>query len=184
MLIDEKQLLSACLDGDEQAQRRFYERFAPKMYAVCLRYAPDNGTAEDYLQESFIRIFAQLKSYRGDGSLEGWIRRVVVNTCLTFLRKTDIIKHSIEIDHITQYSDDDANISDKIHAAELLDHIRALPPGFRTVFNLYAIEGYSHKEIGVLLRISEGTSKSQYARARLWLQQRLIKQSPDHDTGR
>ncbi len=181
--MDEKQLLMDCRGGDMQAQQHFYERFAPKMYAVCLRYARDKGTAEDYLQEAFIRVFSQLDSFRGEGSLEGWVRRIVVNTCLTFLRKTDLLKHSIEIDYITHYSDDDAFIPDKIHAAELLDHIRALPTGFRTVFNLYAIEGYSHKEIGVLLGISEGTSKSQYARARLWLQQRLIKQSPDQYGG-
>lgn len=177
MLMDDKQLLKDCIAGKTRAQKQLYDRFAPKMYGVCLRYSNDNGTAEDYLQEAFIRVFTQLKSFRSEGSLEGWIRRVVVNTCLSFIRKNDVMRHSIEIEQFTQLHSDDANIPDKIHADELLGCIRSLPAGFRTVFNLYAIEGYTHKEIGTLLGIKEGTSKSQYARARLWLQQRIKNQS-------
>jgi RNA polymerase sigma factor (sigma-70 family) len=175
--MDEKQLLKDCLKGDEIAQKHFYEQYAPKMFGVCLRYAKDKSTAEDYLQEAFVKVFTKLKSYRSEGSLEGWIRRVVVNCCLEQLRKSDILKYSVELNYAHQITDADANISEQIHATQLLEHIRSLPPGFRTVFNLFAIEGYSHKEIAKLLQISEGTSKSQYARARVWLQHKLEKES-------
>ncbi len=177
MLMDDKQLLKDCIAGNAKAQKQLYDRYAPKMFGVCLRYSNDNSTAEDYLQEAFIRVFTQIKSFRSEGSLEGWIRRVVVNTCLSFIRKNDVMRHSLEIEQFTQLHSDDTDIPDKIHADELLGCIRSLPTGFRTVFNLYAIEGYTHKEIGTLLGINEGTSKSQYARARLWLQQRIKKQS-------
>ncbi len=181
--MDEKQLLKDCLKGDAQAQKQFYEQFAPKMFGVCLRYAKDSSTAEDYLQEAFIRVFSRLKSYRGDGSLEGWVRRVVVNCCLEQLRKANILKYSVEINQAYQISDADANIPEQLNAAQLLEHIQSLPPGFRTVFNLFAIEGYSHKEIAALLEINEGTSKSQYARARVWLQNRLVKESGEGQNG-
>lgn len=175
--MNEKQLLKDCLRGDEKAQKHFYEQFAPKMFGVCLRYAKDSSTAEDYLQEAFVKVFTRLKSFRSEGSLEGWVRKVVVNCCLEQLRKSDILKYSVELNYAHQITDADANISEQIHATQLLEHIRSLPPGFRTVFNLFAIEGYSHKEIAELLQISEGTSKSQYARARVWLQHKLEKES-------
>jgi RNA polymerase sigma factor (sigma-70 family) len=175
--MDEKQLLEDCLRGNEKAQKHFYEQFAPKMYGVCLRYAKDSSTAEDYLQEAFVKVFARLKSYRREGSLEGWVRKVVVNCCLEQLRKSDILKYSVELNFAHQIKDTNASISEQIHATQLLEHIRSLPTGFRTVFNLFAIEGYTHKEIAELLQISEGTSKSQYARARVWLQHKLEKES-------
>ncbi|HQO48983.1 MAG TPA: sigma-70 family RNA polymerase sigma factor [Bacteroidales bacterium] len=172
--MDEKQLLTACRNGDRKAQKMLFEMFAPKMYGVCLRYAKDEDTAQDYLQEGFIRVFSHLGNFRHEGSLEGWVRRIIVNTALEKLRKTDIFKNSLEVETALNKASDGAQVIDQINTADLLQLIQSLPSGFRTVFNLYAIEGYTHQEIGDLLRISEGTSKSQYSRARQWLQQRII----------
>lgn len=172
--MDEKQLLIACRNGDRKAQKMLFEMFAPKMYGVCLRYAKDEDTAQDYLQEGFIRVFSHLGNFRHEGSLEGWVRRIIVNTALEKLRKTDIFKNSLEVETALNKASDGAQVIDQINTADLLQLIQSLPSGFRTVFNLYAIEGYTHQEIGDLLRISEGTSKSQYSRARQWLQQRII----------
>ncbi|MDP2235704.1 MAG: RNA polymerase sigma factor [Bacteroidales bacterium] len=175
--MDEGQLLKDCIEGDFKAQKRLYDAFAPKMFGVCLRYANDHDTAQDYLQEAFIRVFAHLDRFRFEGSLEGWIRKVVVNTALEKIRKVDVFKKSVEIDKINPGDYETTELQDQINASELLQLIQSLPTGFRTVFNLYAIEGYTHQEIGKLLDISEGTSKSQYARARQWLRQRLEKRA-------
>ena len=173
--MDEKQLVNACLKGDSKAQKQLYERFAPKMFGVCLRYAKDDDTAQDYLQEGFIRVFNNLDKFRFEGSFEGWIRRIVVNTALEKLRKMDVIKNSVEVEKALFKANDVEQVMDQINTGELLQLIQTLPTGFRTVFNLYAIEGYTHQEIGNMLNISEGTSKSQYSRARQWLQLRLNK---------
>lgn len=173
--MDEQQLLRDCIKGSGKAQKALYERFAPKMYAVCLRYAKDDDIAQDYLQEAFIRVFNHLGDFRFEGSLEGWIRRVVVNTALEKIRKTDVFKNSLELENVSQAEYETHALQDQLDVAELMQLIQSMPTGFRTVFNLYAIEGYTHQEIGKLLQISEGTSKSQYARARQWLRQRLEK---------
>lgn len=177
--MDERQLINACLKGDSKAQKQLYERFAPKMFGVCLRYAIDDDTAQDYLQEGFIRVFNNLDKFRFEGSFEGWIRRIVVNTALEKLRKVDVIKNSVEVEKALFTTDDVEQVMDQINAGELLQLIQTLPTGFRTVFNLYAIEGYTHQEIGKMLHISEGTSKSQYSRARQWLQLRLNKKEKE-----
>ncbi|HMM10704.1 MAG TPA: RNA polymerase sigma factor [Bacteroidales bacterium] len=179
--MDEQQLIKDCLKGDVKAQKRFYDTFAPRMYGVCLRYANDADTAKDYLQEAFIRVFNHLGQYRFEGSLEGWVRRVVVNTALEKLRKNDVLRNTTEIEVIKGMTSQQATPVDQISERELLKLIQSLPPGFRTVFNLFAIEGYSHQEIGNMLNISEGTSKSQYARARQWLMMRLGKKDTDND---
>ena len=173
--MDEKQLLNECLKGDVKAQKRLYDMFAPKMYGVCLRYAKDQDTAQDYLQEGFIRVFTHLDKFRHEGSLEGWVRRIVVNTALEKLRKMDVFKNSVEVETALNKEYDAVQLMDQINAGELLQLIQTLPTGFRTVFNLYAIEGYTHQEIATIMHISEGTSKSQYSRARQWLQQKLNK---------
>ena len=177
--MDERHLVNACLKGDSKAQKQLYERFAPKMFGVCLRYAKDDDTAQDYLQEGFIRVFNNLDKFRFEGSFEGWIRRIVVNTALEKLRKVDVIKNSVEVEKALFTTDDVEQVMDQINAGELLQLIQTLPTGFRTVFNLYAIEGYTHQEIGKMLHISEGTSKSQYSRARQWLQLRLNKKEKE-----
>ena len=168
-----EQLIRGCLNGSRNAQKQFYEYFAPKMMGVCLRYANDIEMAEDFLQEGFIKVFINLKSYRHEGSIEGWVRRIMVNTALETLRKSDVLKHSVDIETAYSVNDDFPDAVRQLTTTELLEQIQALPAGFRTVFNLFAIEGYGHKEIAEMLNISEGTSKSQYARAKIWLQKRI-----------
>ncbi len=167
------QIIRGCLKGNRKAQKQFYEHFAPKMFGVCLRYAGDVEMAEDFLQEGFIKVFSNLDSFRSEGVIDAWVRRIMVNTALEILRKNDVLKHSIDIDAAFSISDNLPDGFQQINTAELLKHIQALPAGFRTVFNLFAIEGYSHQEIAEMLEISEGTSKSQYARAKAWLQKRI-----------
>lgn len=171
--MDEKQLLEGCLAGKRSAQKQLYDRYAPKMFGVCLRYAIHRDMAEDMLQEGFIRVFSRLESYRSEGSLEGWIRKIMVNTALEVLRKRDILKYSVDIELLHEQ---DSGLTDGlIHLStqDLLNRIQELPAGFRAVFNLFAIEGYTHKEISEMLNIAEGTSKSQYSRAKAWLQKQI-----------
>ncbi|PKO97944.1 MAG: RNA polymerase [Bacteroidetes bacterium HGW-Bacteroidetes-9] len=171
--MDEKQLLKDCLDGNVHAQKRLYDLYSRKMFGVCLRYASDYNMAEDFLQEGFIRVFMKLGSYKFKGSFEGWVRRIMINTSLEILRKNDVLRYSVELNPSLDMSNDEEQVSQEIDSSVLMKHIQEMPPGFRAVFNLFAIEEVPHKEIGKLLNISEGTSKSQYARARAWLQKRL-----------
>ena len=164
--MDEQQLLKDCLKGDVHAQKRLYEKYARKMFGVCLRYAGDQPMAEDFMQEGFIRVFANLKNYRMEGSFEGWIRRIMINTSLEILRKKDIFRYASPLDNDFQVSDQAEEGEDVPDTDALVRLIQAMPAGFRAVFNLYVVENCSHKEIGQMLGISEGTSKSQYARAR------------------
>lgn len=137
---------------------------------VCLRYCDNHEEAEDVLQNGFVNVFQNIESYRGSGSLEGWIRKIMVNTALTNIRKNKKLKQNIELESVEFMLPSSNYMSESFAAKDLLKIIQTLPTGFRTVFNLYAIEGYSHKEIGDMLGISEGTSKSQYSRAKAHLQ--------------
>lgn len=164
------EIVKGCIKGQRQAQNDFYKHFARKMYAVCLRYSKDATEAEDILQDGFVKIFSHISSFKNEGSLEGWVRRIIVNTALErFRKKTPLLTSSESYEKVTDLHYD--TIESTISAKELMEIIQKLPPGYRTVFNLYAIEGYSHKEIGEMLGISEGTSKSQLARARGLLQE-------------
>ncbi len=193
--MDEDNLLKECLSGNARAQKQLYDRYSRKMYGVCLRYAPDNATAEDFLQEGFIRVFMKLKSFRSQGSLEGWMRRIMVNTALEMLRKKNIFRNSVElsksdlqagVEDEPGFSATDQDDPDMLHfSPETLNKaLSEMPQGFRTVFNLYAVDQYTHKEIGGLLGISEGTSKSQYARARSWLQKKLTETKKISNAGK
>lgn len=166
----DEQLLEAILRQDATAQRRLYEKYSRKMFGVCLRYARSREEAEDLLQDGFLKVFQKLSSFKNEGSLEGWIRRVMVNTSLDHIRQQKLQWADPET---IEEPGTDAGVIEKMNAGELLALIQQLPTGFRTVFNLYAIEGYSHREIGEMLQISEGTSKSQYARARVQLMERI-----------
>ena len=146
--------------------------FAPKMLGVCLRYAKNKQQAEDVLQDAFIKVFTKLELFKG-GSLEGWIRRIVVNTSLDDLRKNKKRMNDSPIDGIEHKVDDKNYILEKIHAEDLLLLINNMPDGYRAVFNMFAIEGYAHKEIAEELGISENTSKSQYAWAKTHLQKKM-----------
>ncbi len=167
--ITESDLIQGCLQGDRRMQEELYRRYAPKMYAVCLRYAGNAMEAEDILQEGFIKIFKKLSSFRGDGSFEGWIRRIFVNTSIEHFRRKNYLQPVTEKEENTiegKY----LSVLDTLAERDILDLIQQLSPGYRTVFNMYVIEGYTHKEIGEMLGISEGTSKSQLSRAKVILQ--------------
>ena len=161
----EPDLIQGCLNGDSKMQEELYNRFAPKMYAVCLRYSNSTETAQDLLQEGFIKIFRNLNKFRGEGSFEGWVRRIFVNTSIEYYRKkANLFSISDKDDLMAE--DNSLSALDRLAEKDIIKLVQELSPGYRTVFNLYAIEGYSHKEIGIMLNISEGTSKSQLARAK------------------
>ena len=145
------------------------------MFPICIRYIGDRAAAEDVLQDGFITLFEKIGSYKGEGSFEGWARRIFVTTALMALRKKDALKMSDELDSAKGMKAETVSQVQNIGYKELMKLIMTLPPGFRTVFNLYSIEGYSHKEIGEMLGISETTSRTQLSRARLWLQ-KMIKE--------
>jgi len=159
------QLIKDCVAGKQQAQAQLYHIFSSKMYGVCLRYAKDSTEAEDNLQEGFIKVFTNLKKFRHDGSFEGWIRRIMINVSLEKLRKQNKL---YPVEDVAIY--DSINFSDdviaKISADDLMKLVQELPPRYRLVFNLYVIEGLSHQEIAKEMTITQGTSKSNLARAR------------------
>ena len=169
----DKHLLDSCIKGDREAQRVLYDRLASRMFPVCIRYVGDRTLAEDVLQEGFITLFTKLKAYKGDGSFEGWARRIFVTTALMSLRKKDALKMSEELDAVKGMKAETTSQIQNIGYKELMELVMSLPPGFRTVFNMYAIEGYSHKEIAETLGITETTSRTQFSRARVWLQNKI-----------
>ena len=167
------QLIDSCIKGDRAAQKVLYDRLAPRMFPVCIRYVGDREQAEDILQEGFITLFTRLDTYKGDGSFEGWARKIFVTTALMELRRKDALKMSDDLETVRGMKTETVTQLQSIGYKDLMKLITQLPPGFRTVFNMYAIEGYSHKEIGEILGISETTSRTQLRRARLWLQNRI-----------
>jgi RNA polymerase sigma-70 factor (ECF subfamily) len=169
----EKQLIEGCKRGDRKAQKELYEMYSRKMMGVCLRYIGDRETARDLLQDGFIKVLTSIDSYSGNGSFEGWIRKIFVNCALEYLRKSDVLREAVGFDlSIDQIGFDDLIISE-ISASELLKLVQDLPNSLRAVFNLFAIEGYSHKEVAKMMDISESTSRSQYVRAKQLLQSRI-----------
>ncbi len=170
----EEDLINRCLKNDQKAHEVLYKRFAPKMYGVCMRFAKNQMEADDILQEGFIKVFTNLKSFRNEGSLEGWIRRTIVNTAINLYKKNLKHQKDTNLEQAEVIQNQETNSLEKLSVQELLKLIMELPTGYRVVFNLNVIEGYSHKEIGDLLEISENTSKSQLSRARLALQKKLF----------
>ena len=169
----EAEILAACKRGDRTAQKKLYDRLSPKMMAVCLRYMGTRDDAEDILQEGFITLFSRLDSYSGEGSFEGWARKIFVNTALMNLRKKDALKMSEDLESAWNVSSDGVSQIQSAGYHELLKLIAGLPTGYRTVFNLFVVEGYSHKEIAQALGITEATSRSQLQRARVMLQDKI-----------
>lgn len=165
---NELRLLNGCLAGNRIAQEEMYDYFSSTMFGICLRYSADYHTAEDLLQEGFVKVFRNLHKYRGDGSFEGWIRRIFVNTAIENYRKQNNAARIIELDSL--YNQPlEANVLHDLAAEDLMRLVQKLPNGYRMAFNLYCIEGYSHKEIAAKLNVSEGTSKSQLARSKNYL---------------
>lgn len=166
-------LLKGCRENDRQVQKRLFEKYFEKMFRICLSYCGDRIEAKDILQEAFIKIFTGLDKFDSKGSLEGWIRRIVTNTAIDFFRQKKRLIYTSTFSEETDEDESGNHFFDELTNDIILDHVRQLPDGARLVFNLFAIEGLSHKEIGKKLNISEGTSKSQYKRARGLLQKWL-----------
>lgn len=158
--------LEQCIEGDRKSQKDLYDFYSPKMFAVCLRYAKNQMDAEDILQEGFVKLFRNLAQYRGDGSFDGWVRRIFVNTAIEHVRKNKLV--SVDITDNIQNSArcTSNNALDSLFENDLKNTTSTLSDGYKTVFNMYAVEGYSHKEIADHLGITESTSKSQFSRAK------------------
>lgn len=180
---DSYHLVKDCLKGKREAQKELYELFAPTMLAVCFRYTKNMDDAENILQDGFVKVFKNLHQFKGEGELGAWVRRIMVNTSLTYLKTNRKYQHDMlfEDTPLHSVSTDDPEVA--LNAKELSELIRQLPTGFQTVFNLHAVEGYSHVEIGTMLGISDGTSRSQYYRARAllidWIDKISLKETGD-----
>lgn len=173
--MNDDKLVDKCVAGDPKGQQLLFDRFSPLMMGVVLRYVNDREKANDVLQDAFIKVFKNIKRYKKEGSLEGWIRRIVVNTALDQIRKNKKYQKHIEVDDISINLSKPSEAEEQLEAESLMYIIKQLPEGFKLVFNMYAIEGYSHKEIADKLGISESTSKSQYSRAKSTLRKLLKK---------
>jgi RNA polymerase sigma-70 factor (ECF subfamily) len=171
----EQELIEGCRNGERGFQKALYEKFCRKMMVVCLRYSKSTAEAEDILQEGFVKVFHGIKDFRQESKLETWITRIMVNTALNLQRRKLYLFPMVDVNEL-DLPEEEVSISG-INFTYLLQMIQLLPHGCQVVFNLFAIEGYNHKEIAELLGVSEGTSKSQYARARQLLQQKLLKES-------
>lgn len=181
-MISDTEIIKRCIKGERFAQEELYNKYAFVMYGLCLRYCSDKDEAKDILQEGFIKVFTNIKKFRNKGSFEGWIKRIIIHTALDYFRKRqkthlfigneDINELIIKNNNNIYYENDNDN-DDTLNEKELLSIIQNLPDGYRTVFNLYAIEEYSHKEIAKMLNISESTSKTQLFKARNMLQKKL-----------
>jgi RNA polymerase sigma factor (sigma-70 family) len=168
-----QELLAGCIAGNPKSQKMLFDMYAPKMLAVCNRYMSSMMEAEDVLQEGFIKMFNKIVDFKMEGNFEGWLRRIMVNTALDHLRARKKMQYDQSIDDVGYKLNEPELITSDINAADLLKLIKELPPGYNAVFNLFAIEGYSHKEIAEALGIAENTSKSQYSRAREYLRKKL-----------
>jgi len=171
----EESILQGCLQNDALAQRELYQRYSPKMLSVCYRFGHNREDAEDMLQEGFIKVFTQIQTFRNQGAFEGWVRRIIVHTCINHLKKNKKFNDSVDIIHATGVQVREESIPSIVQAKQIVECIRLLPIGYRTVLNLYAIEGFSHKEIAAILDIEESTSRSQYTRAKAMLEDILIR---------
>ena len=173
--LSEESMVKGCLRGNQRAQRMFYEKFAPLMYPLCLRYVREISEAEDVMISGFMKAFDKIDTYTGKGSLSGWLRRIMINQALGHLRKNKTMYLEVDLE-TADYQPQLKWSAGHLEAEDLMKLVRQLPLGYRTVFNLYAIEGYSHKEIAEILGISENTSKSQLSRARGLLQKQILRE--------
>jgi RNA polymerase sigma-70 factor (ECF subfamily) len=175
LLLIETNLIKNCIEGDRQAQSALYAMFAPKMFVVCLRYSKNREEAEEVLQEGFLKVFQFLHQFRDEGSLEGWVRKIMVNCALQRLRSNSRLAPVLNIESYNEQFVLQSNIESNISSKELLQMVMLLPPAYKMVFNLYVFDGYKHREIAEMLGISEGTSKSNLSDARTFLQKQLTK---------
>lgn len=173
----EEILIIGCQEKNPQAQQELYQRFSPKMLSVCYRYAKSREDAEDMLQEGFIKVFTQINQFEQRGSLEGWILKTIVHTCINHLKKYKKFTEHVDLIHAEALMSNQEYLPGMLQAKKIIECIRQLPIGYRTVLNLFALEGYSHREIGRLLDIEESTSRSQYTRAKTMLEDILVKKN-------
>jgi RNA polymerase sigma-70 factor (ECF subfamily) len=171
----EQAIIAGCLQNDVAAQRELYNRYSPKMLSVCYRFAQSREDGEDMLQEGFIKVFTQMHTFQNKGAFEGWIRRIIVHTCINFLKKYKKFNESVDLAYADYIQVKEETVPSIMQARQIIECVRLLPLGYRTVLNLYALEGYSHKEIGQMLDIEESTSRSQYTRAKSMLENILIR---------
>lgn len=175
--VTEQELIEGCKKQDRKAQKLAYDRYSPVMFGVCMRYVKNEADAEDVLIEGFFKVFSKIDQYSGEGSFEGWIRRIMVNESLMFLRKNHNFKMQVEISNVALPVA--AKVEDQLAANDILRLLDKLPTGYRTVFNLYVLEGFKHREIAELLDISINTSKSQLILAKKRLQELIqVQQYP------
>lgn len=167
------ELAKRCTTGDREAQRVLFTQHSRLMMTVCLRYADNRQEAEDMLQEGFIKVFAHINQYEGKGALGGWIRKVMVNTALNYLRQQKHHRKLADVEAAEEVEALDSDAVESMSADDLIKLISTMPSGYRTVFNLFAVEGYSHKEISEMMNITESTSKTQFLKARNWLMKNL-----------
>lgn len=172
-MLEEGELLKACMHNDCRAQRELYNRYVQRMMSIAIRYVGDPDVAKDVVQEAFIKIFTSLGQFSAKGSFDGWLRRIVVNSALEYIRANNIFFESIDSSEVVHIPAVDESALEHIAAEDLLRIIASLPTGYRTVFNMYAVEGYSHKEIAMQLGINESSSRSQYLRAKALIQKKL-----------
>jgi RNA polymerase sigma-70 factor (ECF subfamily) len=175
-MLGEKELVQGCARGDRASQKALYERYCRKMMVVCQRYSRSTQEAEDTLQEGFIKIFKSIGEFRAESKLETWITRIMINTALNSQRQKLYLMPMVDVTEISLSEREEVSLSG-FHLEELIDMVQTLPDGCRIVFNLFAIEGYGHQEIAKMLDISEGTSKSQYNRAKVLLRAKLERES-------
>lgn len=166
---EDKLLVEECMRNNRASQKQLYDRFAEVMLGICYRYTKSLADAEDVLQEGFIRAFNNLHQYKGEGELGAWLRRIMVTTALNYLKRNARYQYDLVFENTALHPVSNDNPEVKLNTKELAALIQQLPTGYQTIFNLHAVEGYSHVEIGELLGISDGTSRSQYARARALL---------------
>lgn len=171
----EQELVKDCLKNSLDAQKELYKRYASKMFGVCLRYVKNKMEAEDVLQEGFIKVFQKLGDFRMEGSLEGWVRRIMVNTSINAFKKNSHYMAEVELENLGDYEIREDEAISKMSRDEILRLVQELPEGKKMVFNLYIFEGYSHKEIGTILDIDENTSKAQLCKAKKILQEKILK---------
>jgi RNA polymerase sigma-70 factor (ECF subfamily) len=176
-MISEAEIISGCVKGDKRAQKALYDKYSAKMFGVCIRYFRSRDEAEDALQEGFIKVFNNIDKFRNEGSFDGWIRRIIVNTALNFYKSNLKHYYSVDYQEIEETIEDTKLNFDNFSVEFLLSIIQSLPEGYRLIFNLYEIEGYNHKEIGEMLGISINTSKSQLMKSKIQLQKKLNKKN-------
>ena len=173
---NETLLIEGCIKGERKSQKALYDQFSAKMFAICLRYSKNQMDAEDILQDGFVKLFNNLHRFRGEGSFDGWVRRIFVNTAIEHIRRKNLnttVGEGLE----NSVADKHTNALDNLYEKDIIKSSNTLSDGYRTVFNLYAVEGYTHKEIGELLGISENTSKSQYSRAKASMREVMTKRA-------